>query len=151
MNPQENYQGKAINTAAEEYIPTKNRIPEKLNFNLEAEEYKPKHSIDYVDGSDEDLSDEEIQQQFDMIMGDVIENEALEELANQVKLDDDSDDSEDEDKWMPKYKDCKCCFGFVYRCKGETCSSLGQCYCKMKDDIEAEKEQEKKEEAIIRN
>ena len=45
-------------------------------------------------------------------------------------------DSADEDKWYPKYKDCECCKGFVYKCKGDACQSLGQCYCKMKDDCD---------------
>ena len=30
----------------EEYIPNKNRIPDKLHFNLEATEYKPKEVIE---------------------------------------------------------------------------------------------------------
>ena len=141
---------KSLNTSAEESINSKSRIPDKLNFNLEANEYKPKEVLEYIESDD----DEEIQQEFDMIAGDVDESEVMNELANQEKLDSSSDESEDEDKWMPKYKDCECCSGFVYKCKGEACSSLGECYCKMKDDLEEEranecKENEKKEK--IRN
>ena len=70
--------------------------------------------------------------------------------------DSNENDSDDEDKWIPKYKDCPCCYGFVYKCKGEACFSLGECYCKMKDDIDEDWNEkndinEKKEEIEIRN
>ena len=139
---------KSLNSSADEYIPSKNRIPDKLNFNLEAPEYKAKETVEYVESDDDD---EEIQQEFDMIIGDAVENEVMNELAKERKLDNSSEDSEDEDKWIPKYKDCECCSGFVYKCKGKTCSSLGECYCKMKDDIEEEKSTEYKEYEKIRN
>ena len=104
---------KSLNKEATEYIPSKNRIPDKLKFNLDAAEYQPKQIVEYVE-------------------------------------------SEDEDNWFPKYKDCPCCYGFVYKCKGEACFSLGECYCKMKDDIDEDRNEkndinEKKEEIEIRN
>ena len=114
-----------LNKNAKEYIPTKNRVPKKLDFNLDAKEYKPKEKIVANDNEDE-----EVEEKLDMIVKDMVENEVMEELGNE--------ESEDEDKWIQKYKDCQCCHGFVYKCKGETCSSLGQCYCKMKDDCENE-------------
>ena len=118
-----------------------NKFPEILNFNLNAAEYKPKEKIE-----------EEVREEFDMIMGDIIESEVQEEFAKQIKLNNSLDDeSEDEEKWFPKYKDCPCCNGFVYNCNGEACISLGQCYCKMKDDIEEDSNQminEKKPEMV---
>ena len=111
---------------AKEYVPTKNRIPQKLQFNLEAKEYKPKEKVEYVEGDDDE--DDEVKEKMDMIVKDMVEDEVMEELGNE--------ESEDEDKWIPKYKNCECCHGFVYKCKGDTCSSLGQCYCKMKDDCD---------------
>ena len=114
-----------LNKNAKEYVPTKNRVPKKLDFNLDAKEYKPKEKIVANDNEDE-----EVEEKLDMIVKDMVEEEVMEELGNE--------DSEDEDKWIQKYKDCQCCHGFVYKCKGETCSSLGQCYCKMKDDCENE-------------
>ncbi len=114
-----------LNKNAKEYIPTKNRVPKKLDFNLDAKEYKPKEKI-----VANDIEDEEVEEKLDMIVKDMAEDEVMEELGNE--------ESEDEDKWIQKYKDCQCCHGFVYKCKGETCSSLGQCYCKMKDDCENE-------------
>ena len=156
QNENESKEDMHLNKHATEYIPSKNRIPDTLNFNLEAAEYKPKEIIEYIesDYDDEDQNDEQIQQEIDMIIGDVVENEVMDELANQRKLDNSSDDdSEDEDKWIHKYKDCKCCSGFVYHCKGEACSSLGECYCKMKDDIDDEENEgnEDKEPEKIRN
>ena len=115
-----------LNKNAKEYIPTKKRVPQKLQFNLEAKEYKPKEKVEYVEGDDDE--DDEVKEKMDMIVKDMVEDEVMEEIGN--------DESEDEDKWVPKYKNCECCHGFVYKCKGETCSSLGQCYCKMKDDCD---------------
>ena len=114
------------NKNAKEYVPTKKRVPQKLQFNLEAKEYKPKEKVEYVEGDDDE--DDEVKEKMDMIVKDMVEDEVMEELGNE--------ESEDEDKWIPKYKNCECCHGFVYKCKGDTCSSLGQCYCKMKDDCD---------------
>ena len=75
-----------------------------------------------------------------MMMRDEIENEVMNELTKEGQID---DDSEDEDKWFPKYKDCECCHGFVYKCPGESCKNLGQCYCKMKDEVEGEEDNDK--------
>ena len=111
-----------LNKDAKEYIPTKNRIPNKLNFNLQAKEYIPKEKID------DDKEEEEVNDKLDMIAKDMAEDEYMEELGNE--------ESEDEDKWIEKFKDCQCCQGFVYKCKGDACASLGQCYCKMQDDCE---------------
>ena len=114
-----------LNKNAKEYVPTKNRLPKKLDFNLNAKEYKPKEK-----GEVNDNEEEEVQEKMDMIVKDMAEDAVMEELGNEG--------SDDEDVWLQKYKDCPCCQGFVYKCKGETCSSLGQCYCKMKDDCENE-------------
>ena len=112
-----------LNKNAKEYVPTKNRLPKKLDFNLNAKEYKPKEK-----GEVNDNEEEEVQEKMDMIVKDMAEDAVMEELGNEG--------SDDEDVWLQKYKDCPCCQGFVYKCKGETCSSLGQCYCKMKDDCD---------------
>ena len=103
-----------------------NQSPGVLHLNLNAAEYRPRNAIE-----------DEVKNEFDMIMGDIIESEAQEEFAKQVDLNGSLDDeSGDDEKWIPKYKDCPCCKGFVYNCNGDTCTLLGQCYCKMKDDIE---------------
>ena len=88
--------------------------------------------MEYIEGDDED-EEEQVKDQIDMMMRDEIENEVMNELTTEGQID---DDSEDEDKWFPKYKDCECCHGFVYKCPGESCKNLGQCYCKMKDEVD---------------
>ena len=119
----------SLNKEAKEYIPTKNR---KLNFNLDAKEYKPKEKEKEKNIELEQEDDEEVDKKMDMIVNDMIENELMEEANNN------DSDEEDENKCYSKYKDCKCCKGYIYKCNGETCKSLGQCYCKMSDDCEFE-------------
>ena len=120
-----------LNKNAKEYIPTKNRIPEKLNLNLNAKEYQPKEKQKNIELDEDD--DEEVDKKIDMIANDMVENDLIEE---QAKAND--SDEEDENKFYPKYKNCQCCKGYVYKCNGDTCKSLGQCYCKMSDDCELE-------------
>ena len=143
-NPkEEKKEEQKLNKDAQEFIPSKKKNQEKLNFNLEAKEYKPKppkEKIEYIE-ADDDEEEDIVKDEIDMMMRDEIENEAMNELAEQGKIA--SDDSADEEKWFPKYKDCECCHGFVYKCKGDTCSSLGQCFCKMKDDVDDDGDKEK--------
>ena len=149
MSQEEKKEEITLNKDAKEFIPSKKRIPDKLNLNLEAKEYKPKiqEKIEYVEADDdEEENEEQVKDQIDMMMRDEIENEIMDELANQKHLDNDSEDSIDEDKWLPKYKDCECCHGFVYKCKGDACSALGQCYCKMKDDVDIDDEGDENKE-----
>jgi hypothetical protein len=118
-----------LNVGAKEFVPKKKKQSEPLKFNMEAKPYIPKAKEENDDLNDEEremLEDEANQDEIDMIMNDVVENDMMEELA----------DSEDEDKWYPKYKDCECCQGFVFKCQGKVCQSLGLCYCKMKDDCD---------------
>ena len=117
----------SLNKEAKEYIPTKNR---KLNFNLEAKEYQPKEKEKNIENDEED--DEEVNKKLDMIVNDMVVNDLIEEAK------DNDSDEEDENKCYPKYKNCKCCKGYVYKCDGKTCKSLGQCYCKMSDELENE-------------
>ena len=84
MSQNQNDDNKTLNSSAAEYIPTKNRIPDKLNFNLQAAEYNPKEIIQYIE--DDDDNDEQVQEEMDMILGDVVENEIINELAEQTKL-----------------------------------------------------------------
>ena len=119
-------QVQSLNKEAKEYIPTKNK---KLNFNLDAKEYQPKEKQKNIELDEDD--DEEVDKKIDMIANDMVENDLIEE---QAKAND--SDEEDENKFYPKYKNCQCCKGYVYKCNGDTCKSLGQCYCKMSDDCE---------------
>ena len=120
-----------LNKNAKEYIPTKKRIPEIIDFSITKREYRPKQIVEYVevdDDKEEEDDENEINEKVDMIIKDMVEDDIIEEMGNE--------ESEDEDKWFPKYKDCECCQGFVFKCKGQTCADLGQCYCKMKDECD---------------
>lgn len=124
-----------LNTGAANYVPKSKRGKErentqnenKLNLNLDAQEYVPKNNVELEPELDADLYEEE----FDMIVKDIIDNEAIEEELEE-------DEESDEDKWFPKYKDCECCKGFVYKCEGIACSNMDMCYCKMKEECDQE-------------
>ena len=119
-----------LNKDAKEYIPTKNRIPKIIDFIYTPKDFKPIQVVEYIEANDDDEDDEdnEVKEKMDMIVKDMVEADIMEEIGNE--------ESEDEDKWFPKYKDCECCQGFVFKCKGQTCADLGQCYCKMKDECD---------------
>jgi hypothetical protein len=126
----------------------------KLNFNLAAREYIPKaanqSNPQLEDGTNnqmnmemyqhyyyeenaekaEEMEEEDEGEEFDMIMKDIINNEALEEMEEE--------DESDEDKWFPKFKECECCKGFVYKCKGIACANMNSCYCKVKEECDDE-------------
>ena len=127
------------NSSNEKEENIQNIIPEIIKINLK-EDDKQKELNDT--GKKIDAEEEEkVKEVIDNLYLNDIENEVIDEMEKEMKRENEND-SDDEDKWIPKYKDCPCCYGFVYKCKGDTCSSLGQCYCKMKDDVENEKKKE---------
>lgn len=123
-----------LNTGAKVYVPKNKRADNKeenLNFNLKAEEYVPR-PYQQEENADEENPEEDVEddmegEELDMIMKDIIDNEVMEELE---------DDESDEEKWFPKYKDCECCKGFVYKCNGAACKNMNICYCKMKEECD---------------
>ena len=119
--------------------PADQKTSEKLQFNLNAAEYRPKgnNEIDEemakLNVLEEEEEDEDYEgEEFDMIMKDIINNEVLEQIAD--------DDESDDEKWFPKFKDCECCKGFIYKCTGVACVNMGTCYCKMKEECDEEEE-----------
>ncbi len=115
---------------------------EKLNFNLSANEYTPKANnsndiqkeFDEMEINEEFEEDEDIENdELNMIMRDIIDNE-------------DIDEESDDEKWFPKFRDCECCKGFVYKCNGEACANLGECYCKMRADCDDEDDEDEFEQ-----
>ena len=130
-----------LNVNARNWVPKSKRVEtdQKLQLNLEATEYKPKfeqsqltYEVENLDINEEEPEeDEEYEgEEFDMIMKDIINNEVMEEMVD--------DDESDDEKWFPKYKDCECCKGFVYKCNGVACVNMGACYCKMKEECDDE-------------
>ena len=101
-----------------------------IKFNLEAKEYKPKKEEYKVEALVDDEEEEE--EPDDDIFDDMIQEEGL---NNPIP---DEDEESDEDKWFPKYKDCTCCTGYIYKCNGDVCQSLGVCYCKAHEDFDPE-------------
>lgn len=142
--------GVQLNVGAKKYIPKSKRMDNtnvegtaikessnglnenKLNLNLDAKEYIPKY-VEYLDNQqEEEEEDSDLEgEEFDMIVKDIIDNEALEEAYE-------DDEESDEDKWFPKYKDCECCNGFVFKCTGAACKNMNMCYCKMKEECDDE-------------
>ena len=116
-----------LNKNAKEYIPSKCRIKRNEEYDIE--------KVQYIEADDDEDDENDIQEKIEKIEKDMIEAEAFEELGNDL--------SEDEDKWIPMYRDCECCKGFVFNCKGETCADLGQCYCKMKDECDKKLDEKK--------
>ena len=83
--------------------------------------------------------EDEVQEEIDAMIEKELEKEIMSEMEKEKNIEEE-EDSEDEDKWFPDYNSCACCHGFVYKCQGKTCMAMGQCYCKMKDDLEQEME-----------
>ena len=44
----------------------------------------------------------------------------------------------EEDTFDNKYAGCKCCKGYIYKCKDKLCNRLGKCRCAMAQDMENE-------------
>ena len=107
-----------LNKNAKEYIPSKVRMQKMKEFT----------NVQYVEVDSDEEEENDIQEKIDMIEKEMIESEVIEELGKDM--------SEDEDMWFPMYRNCECCKGFVFKCKGKTCADLGQCYCKMKDEVD---------------
>ena len=107
-----------LNKNAGEYIPSKVRMQKMKEFT----------NVQYVEVDSDEEEENDIHEKIDMIEKEMIESEVIEELGKDM--------SEDEDMWFPMYRNCECCKGFVFKCKGKTCADLGQCYCKMKDECD---------------
>ena len=64
MSQEEKKEENTLNKDAKEFVPSKNRIPQKLDFNLNAKEYQPKppkEKIEYVEADDDDDEDNDEQ------------------------------------------------------------------------------------------
>jgi len=135
-----------LNVGAKEYVPKKknpeNKVevnsqttvekkdeePKKIEFNLNAKEFKPKMIEGMTVQLEEDDDDEDAEND------DVIDDLINQELDDPMQIDE--EDESDEDKWFPKFKDCSCCTGYIYKCSGEVCKSLGVCFCKAQEDYD---------------
>lgn len=110
-----------------------------IQFNLNAKEYVPtkkENEIDgyKIEGLDEDDEEDDEEAGEDQIIDDLV-NQELDEPLDPYNLDEEESDDE---KWFPKYKDCTCCEGYIYKCSGDVCTSLGVCFCKAQEDYDPE-------------
>jgi phage FluMu protein Com len=64
------------------------------------------------------------------------EGDEFEEYEAGVDEDDDLEVGEKNLALYEKYKNCECCQGMIFQCKGSVCKSLEACYCYMRDMAE---------------
>jgi hypothetical protein len=137
-NLEENFSEININKNTDNLTSTNLDDKTDLKFNLNANEYKPK-PVEKVEEEEEELDEEDIVdeeiagEEFDMIMKDIANENIMEEME---------EDESDDEKWFPKFRECECCKGFVYKCKGDACQNLGACYCKMKKECDEDSDEE---------
>lgn len=119
--------------------------PNNIKFNLNAKEFSPKKikKEGFVIGSLDD-SDEEKEESISITNLD----SKLENVNEDVKADENDIDiedliengiediDEDEEEWIPKFKNCPCCKGYIYKCNQTVCQSLGVCYCKAQEEFD---------------
>jgi hypothetical protein len=125
-----------------EYNEFLNCVNERVNNNgkVEYPYYQNYNKFDQNMNFDEENKDQEEQNpqnEDDEDDVDKLEDEFLEEMIDPNQFDDDEDESDDE-KWFPKFMNCECCKGFVYKCQGETCQTLGKCFCKLKAQMDGD-------------
>lgn len=83
----------------------------------------------------DNLSPEE-REQLAMTLGFQEEEEVMDAQIKEIM-----DDLEKEEKFNAAMKDCACCKGYTYSCKGKICKSLGVCKCVAHLEMEDEAEE----------
>lgn len=154
-----------FNKEAKEYVPKKKKVEENqtntenqnlngikeqsdnnnevkeekqnIQFNLNAKEFVPKKEVTSNEYKIEGLEDDEDEAQAEDEVIDELVNQELTDPIDPLPIDEDEEESDDE-KWFPKYKDCTCCKGYIYKCSGDVCQSLGVCFCKAQEDYDPE-------------
>ena len=142
-----------MNMNAKEYVPRQNPKTDKsdsIRFNLNANEYVPKKSFqtpqqsNYYANSNQNNQPTNFPNNYSKNYNEQI-SENFQNMSvsqNQKKntpskvIEEHMGDESDEESWYPKYKDCECCQGFVYKCKGDACSHLKFCVCKIQEECD---------------
>lgn len=125
----------SLNNKAKEYIPSKCYT---TNINMENnKKILIENQTKFIQESYSEYTEDSNSNSFDEYINKEIDREtALHyNIYNKQNINDSYSES-DEDKWYPDFKNCECCEGFVYLCKGETCQELNICYCKIKYDLD---------------
>ena len=158
------YQPKKTNQIQQQKVVVEDKVKvvntEMLNLNLNANEYKPKKEAIVKEGyaisnddfdSDDDVKDKDKRDppKVDNKYNNEVKISKIPNKEEDTGLDldflieqgldnFDEDDENYENEWLPKFKDCACCKGYVNKCKGDICSSLGVCYCKAQEEFDPE-------------
>ena len=111
-----------LSTTTKDYIP---KIKDKEN----GEKNKNANDDNYTENN-KNFKD------YDYTVNDSVQQSL--KSQNYKGLDDEliANDESDKEIWIPKYQNCECCEGFVYKCKGIACVSIGSCYCKFTEEME---------------
>lgn len=134
-----------LNKDAKVYVPKPKQAEvksETLNtdildkLNLDAVEFKPKKIEEQPNQMIISSLEDELEEDEDD--DDDIDN--IDDLIKKEGIDfqHEEDEESDEEKWFPKYQECSCCKGFIYKCEGEVCKSLGVCFCKAQEEYDPE-------------
>lgn len=129
-----------------------------IKLNINAFEYKPKKINEFIiEGLDDedDLNDvknkddknNEIKENNNKTKNESnVENDSSfdefsiinKEIENFImeQVDEESEESIDKEDWYPDFKNCSCCKGYVYKCEGNSCQSLGMCFCKAAEEYD---------------
>ncbi len=131
MNDMENkLRNICLNQAAQDYIPKQKNTE---NFNKETENTRLNVSADLFVPKGNFTSQNNHNSILDNIENAILEDEYI---YNNNYNDNElvADDETDKEIWYPKYQNCECCEGFVYKCKGPACLNMAVCYCKVTDE-----------------
>lgn len=145
LNPSYN-----MNLNAKEYVPKQSQNSGSIQFNLGANEYVPKkqfqnHQSNFYGNQNQFYNNNNYQRNpnpynYNQEFNDNFQKMNISNQPNPTKqtykANEDFGEESDEESWYPKYKDCECCKGFVYKCKGEACSHLKFCVCKIQEECD---------------
>jgi len=116
-----------------------------IKFNLNAKEFSPKKTkkdgfeIGGLDDSEDEKEDSISIKNLDSKLQN---NEDIKNEENDIDIDDliengiEDIGEDDEEEWIPKFKNCPCCKGYIYKCKETVCQSMGVCYCKAQEEFD---------------
>lgn len=105
----------------------------------------PESLMQQIENDDEemlgrDLSEEEMKRYIQTIPEEYLhqfEDEYLEHQIDEIMR-----DFDECEKFEERMKDCSCCKGYVYKCKGAICQSLGKCQCMVHEEMESQAQED---------
>lgn len=105
----------------------------------------PESLMQQIEKDDEDvlgydLSEEEMRRYIETIPEEYLHQFEDEYLENQI--DEIMKDFDECEKFEERMKDCSCCKGYVYKCKGAICQSLGKCQCMVHEEMESQAQED---------